>query len=266
MRGFWDYDIARSGTAAAIMQLESMHSVSPDNEALSLTLASSYVGHAFGWVELDMERARAAHEFAKADRLRARAELLYKRARDLALAVLRHRDPKIDDVLYGDLDALRQYLKKHDSDRDDLAPLFWTATAWGSMLGVTEEMDQAVDLPAVRVMVEHIVAIDPGYEDGAGLVFLGGVYSQTPASYGGDPAKGKAFFERALQLTGRKSYMVQLNYAKLYALTVGDQKLFHDLLDEVLAPEDRGNDVRLSNKIARMHAEQLLASQAEVSR
>jgi hypothetical protein len=100
-------------------------------------------------------------------------------------------------------------LKKHYSQRDELAPLFWTATAWGSMLGVTEQMDQAVDLPAVRVMVEHVVAIEPGYEDGAGLVFLGGVYSQTPADYGGDPVKGKAFFERALQLTQRKSYMVQ---------------------------------------------------------
>jgi hypothetical protein len=266
MRGFWDYDIARSGTAAAIMQLEAMHSVSPDNAALSLTLASSYVGHAFGWVELDMERARAAHEFTKAIRLRARAELLYKRARDLSLAVLRHHDAKIDDVIKGDLNALREYLMKNYPDRDDLAPLFWTATAWGSMLGVTEQLDQAVDLPAVRVMIEHVVAIDPSYEDGAGLVFLGGVYSQTPPDYGGDPVRGKAFFERALQLTGRKSYMVQLNYAKLYALTLGDQKLFHDLLDEVLAPEDRGNDVRLSNKIARMHAEQLLASQSAGSR
>src|SRR6201999_1947199 len=105
---------------------EAMDSVSPGNEALALTLAASYVGHAFGWVELDMERARAAHEFAKADRLRARAELLYKRARDLSLAVLRHRDTKIDDVIYGDLNALREYLKKNYPDRDDLAPLFWT--------------------------------------------------------------------------------------------------------------------------------------------
>src|ERR1700755_1276148 len=57
MRGFWDYEIARSGTSSGIMQLESMHSVSPENEQLSLTLASMYVGYGFGWVELDMDRA-----------------------------------------------------------------------------------------------------------------------------------------------------------------------------------------------------------------
>jgi hypothetical protein len=89
------------------------------------------------------------------------------------------------------------------------------------------------------------------------------MYSQTPPDFGGDPAKGKAYFERALSLTGRKALVVQLNYAKLYALTVGDQKLFHSLLDEVLAPEDKGSEVRLSNKIARMHAELLLSGQAK---
>jgi hypothetical protein len=91
MRGFWDYEIARAGTASAIMQLEAMHSVSPQNEALSLALASAYIGHTFGFVELDMERASAEHQYAKATRLRARAELLYRRARDLSLATMRSR-------------------------------------------------------------------------------------------------------------------------------------------------------------------------------
>src|ERR1700742_2332735 len=53
MRGFWDYDIARHGTASAIMQLEAMHAVSPDNESLTLTLASTYIGYGVGWVEYD---------------------------------------------------------------------------------------------------------------------------------------------------------------------------------------------------------------------
>src|SRR5262245_56096970 len=223
MRGFWDYDIARHGTAAAIMQLEAMHSVSPDNEALSLTLASTYVGHAFGYVELDMERARAEHQFAKADRLRARAELIYRRARDLALGSMRHRDAGIDAAIKGDPASLRTYLNAHYADREtDLAPVFWTASAWGAMLSQTDALDATVDLPVIRAMIEHVVAIDPGYESATGLVFLGGVYSQTPPDFGGDLAKGKQYFERALELTGRKSHVVQLNYAKLYALTAGD--------------------------------------------
>ena len=258
MRGFWDYDIARAGTASAIMQLEAMHSVSPDNEDLTLTLASTYVGHGFGWVEADMEEARAERQFARADRLRARAELIYRRARDLSLGAMRERDAAITEVLMQEPAALRSYLKQHYPDREDLGPVFWTASSWGSMLGVTDALDATVDLPMIRAMVEHVIERDPGYEGATGLVFLGGVYSQTPPDFGGDLAKGKEYFERALALTERKSHVVQLNYAKLYALTAGDQELFRSLVDEILAPEDRGNPVRLSNKIARRHAELLL--------
>jgi hypothetical protein len=263
MRGFWDYDIARHGMSAAIMQLEAMHSVSPDNETLTLTLVSTYVGYGFGFVELDLAEAQAALHFDQADRLRARAELIYRRARDLALSTLRRRDASIDEMLLGDPSALTAYLKQHYPDpNDDVPSVFWTAVSWGSMLNMTDQLDQAADLPSVRAMVEHVVALNPGYESASGLVFLGGLYSQTPADFGGDPVKGKAYFERALALTKHKSHTVQLAYAKLYALTNGDQTLFHSLLDEILAPEDQGNAVRLSNKIARMHAERLLKSQS----
>jgi hypothetical protein len=259
MRGFWDYEIARAGTASAIMQLEAMHSVSPQNEALALALASAYIGHAFGYVELDMEKASAEHQYAKATRLRLRAELLYRRARDLALATMRTRDPALDELLKGEPAAFADYLEREYDSADDLAPVFWTASAWGSMLGQTDALDAAVDLPMIRVMIEHVIKRDPGYESGAGLVFLGGLLAQTPPAFGGDLDKAKAYFERALALTQRRSHVVQLNYAKLYAATIGDQALFHALLNEIMAPEDQGSDVRMSNKIARMHAEVLLA-------
>jgi hypothetical protein len=262
LRGFWDYDIARAGTASGIMQLEGLHAISPDNEELTLTLVASYVGYAFGWIEADMEEAKLERRFAAAERLRARAELLYRRARDLSLAALRQRDADIDEWLVGDPDSLRRYLKDEYPDREDLAPVFWAASAWGSMLGQTNELDAAVDLPVIRALMEHVVAVDPGYESATGLVFLGGVYAQTPPDFGGDPGKARAYFERALELTGRKSHVIHVNYAKLYALTVGDQRLFRALLDEVLAPQDQGNPVRLSNKIARRHAELLLARQS----
>lgn len=266
MRGFWDYEIGRSGTAAAIMQLEAMHSVSPDNEALSLALVSSYIGHTFGWVELDLAEARAARQFDQAERLRARAELLYRRARDLALASMRKRDAAIDERIMGEPSALKQYLEREYPGKDDLAPVFWTGMAWGSVLGVTDQLDQAIDVPAVRTLIEHVVAVDPSYQGGASLVFLGGLLAQTPAEYGGNPEQAKQYFERALTLTERKSHTVQLNYAKLYALTTGDHKLFFTLLDEIMTPEDRGADVRLSNKIARKHAELLLRTHPRVLR
>jgi len=260
MRGFWDYEIARQGMAAAIMQLESMHSVSPDNEELTLALVSTYVGYGFGWLEVDMGKARNAGRFVEADRLRARGELVYRRARDLAVAVMRYRDAAIDAKLLEKPAQFSRYLNDHYKDpKADVAPVFWTAIAWGSLLNLTEQVDLAVDLPTIKALIEHSAKLDPGFQSAGALMFLGGFYAQFPAEFGGSPEKGKAYFERALKLTGRRAHVVQLNYARLYALTVGDQALFAALLNEIMAADDRGSDVRLSNKIARMHAEVLLS-------
>ena len=260
MRGFWDFEIARPGTAAAIMQLEAMHSVTPDNEQLTLTLASAYVGYAFSWVELDLEHAEDAGRFDEADRLRHRAELLYTRARDLALGAMRRRDDGIDKMLLAKPAELERYLRDHyDDPKDDVAPVFWAASAWGSILNLTEDMGLVADLPTVRTLIEHSARLDPGFEMAAALQFLGGFYAQFPAQFGGSPEKGKEYFEQALKLTGRRAHLVQVNYARLYALTVNDKPLFLSLLREVIASDDLGGDVRLPNKMARMRAELLLS-------
>ena len=259
MRGFWDYELARAGIAASIMQLEAMHSVSPDNEDLSLTLASSYVGYAVGWVEVDMEKTEDQGRFDEAARLRQRAELMYRRARDLAVSVMRHRDEGIDEALEAKPATLKRYLEQHYPDKGDVAPVFWAASAWGSIMNVTEDMAVIVALPAVRTLIEHSIKLEPGFEMAGGLQFLGGFYAQFPAQFGGSPEKGRQYFEQALQLTGRRAHLVQVNYARFYALTQNDKPLFLSLLREVVSAGDQGQTYRLANKIARAHAELLLA-------
>lgn len=108
-------------------------------------------------------------------------------------------------------------------------------------------------------MVEHVAQLDEGYEDGAALVFLGSLNAQYPAQFGGSPEKGKAYFERALELTGRRAHQVQLNYARFYALTMNDRELFLSLLEEIMDAPDQGNGVRLANAIARVRAQRLLS-------
>ena len=59
--------------------------------------------------------------------------------------------------------------------------------------------------------------------------------------------------------TGRRSHQVQLNYARLYAVTLKDKALFLSLLREIIDAPDQGQEVRLANKIARVRAELLLS-------
>lgn len=260
MRAFWDYEIAGHGNASGIMQLESLHGLSPDNEELSLVLCASYMGYAFGWVEVEAEKAEDAGDYDRAGRERHRAEMLYRRTRDLALQVMRNRDDGIDEALKSKPDVLKAYLAEHyDDPEEDTAPLFWAAAGWGGLMNMSEDLSLAVDLPAVIALVERVVALDEGYEDGGALVFLGGFNSQFPAQFGGSVEKGKEYFERALAITHRRAHQVQLNYARLYALTVNDKALFLSLLHEIIEAPDQGPSVRLANKIARVRAEMLLS-------
>lgn len=260
MRAFWDYEVAGSGLAASIMQLEALHSISPDNEDLSLVLTSSYVGYAFGWLEVSIERAEDAGRYDQATRLRQRAELMYRRARDLAVGVMRYRDAGIDQALAAKPEVLKRYLQEHyDDPEDDVAPVFWAASAWGSLMNMTEDMGQTADLPTVRTLIDHSVSLNPGFEMAGGVQFLGGFLSQYPAQMGGDPERGRQYFEQALRLTKRRAHIVLVNYARLYALTVNDKPLFLKLLREVIEAGDQGQRFRLSNKIARIRAEMLLA-------
>jgi hypothetical protein len=263
--GFWDYEIAGLGTPGAIMQLEAMYSISPDNEVLALNLAKAYVGYSIGWVENSYEVAYAKSDFDNADRLRQRARLLYLRARNLALHAMKVRDPGITEALKAPGDGLAQYLAKHYKDKDDVGPVFWAGMAWGAAINMSlDQPDLIADLPTAKTLVQRALVLNDGYFNGGAYIFLGSMEAAFPPALGGQPEKGKEFFEKGLTLTGRRNHMLHIAYARLYAVNTQNKQLYYDLLMEVINAGDLGNDVRLSNKIARVRAERYLSQISEL--
>jgi hypothetical protein len=76
---------------------------------------------------------------------------------------------------------------------------------------------------------------------------------------GGDPEKGRQHLEKALELTGRKATLVQVNYAQGYAVQKNDKALFTKLLHEAIETPIPKGDLALPNTIAKRRAERLLA-------
>src|SRR5262249_49701145 len=149
-----------------------------------------------GWVEVQAEKAEDAGNYDEAARQRHRAELLYTRARDIALNVMRNRDAGIDEALKGKPKQLTAYLAEHYTDpAEDVAPVFWLASAWGALLGMSDDPSLAMDLPTIVALVERVIALDEAFEGAGALVFLAGFNSQVPADFGGNIAKGKEYFE-----------------------------------------------------------------------
>ena len=118
VRAYFDYESAGDAAANGIIQLEGLHRVSPSNERISLSLAQAYVAYAFGWVMDGQEQAELDGDYERADREQFRAYLMYSRAKQLALGIMRQRDPGIERVLTGDPDKLGAYLREQYDDPD----------------------------------------------------------------------------------------------------------------------------------------------------
>jgi TRAP transporter T-component len=264
-RAYFDYESAGYAAPSGIMQLEGLHSISPDNEGLSLTLAKAYMAYAYGWVMDARDRADLSGDFDLAKHHQQRAYLMYTRALNLVMRVARERDSELSAVLKKDPKTFTAHLKERWNDREDDVPvLFWLMMTWSSSVNNALEADALIDLPMIRAIAEYLAQLDPGYEDAGVLVFLGGVECSYPEQVGGNPKKGKQLFEQALALSHRKNHIHLVNYAQLCAVALRDRALYESVLREIIDGADQGQMHRLSNKVARRRAIRALSRADEL--
>ena len=174
---------------------------------------------------------------------------------------MRERDGGIDEALKKpDETVLPRYLADHYKDKDDVGPLFWAGMALGAAINMSlDQPDMIAQLPAAKALVMRAKELDDGYFNGGAYVFLGAAEAAFPAAMGGNPERGKELFEEGLKKTQRKNHLLQLTYARVYAVNTQNRALFVQLLTEIIEAPDLGNSVRLSNKVARRRAERYLA-------
>jgi len=188
-----------------------------------------------------------------------RAKTLTQRARDYGAAALCSADrdtcglatlpfdeyvatigglkPKAADALYSYSFSYLAYIQANAGDYNALAAL-----------------------PKVEVALQHLVAIGSGDKEGAVNMYLGVLNTLRPPALGGKPEQGRAYFERAVELTGGRDLSVKVEFARGYARLVYDRELHDRLLNEVLVSEVKQPGLTLVNSLARRQAEELLAS------
>jgi hypothetical protein len=255
----WDVDLVGDGMPGSILQLEGLYATLPDDEQVGLELLRAYVSYGQGWIEPSADEAEARGDLEGQRELLVRARLLYLRARNIGLHHLRLRDERIDARIRQGADSLERYLAERYTSQGDVPVLLWTGYAWGSAINVSREDPELIlDVATARAFVERAVTLDETYFEYGGLTFLGAIASAMPESSGGDPERGRELFERALAGTSRTFFQVQLQYARSYAVTIGDRTLFIRLLREVIDGGDPRPEVRLANRLARRSAIRLL--------
>ncbi len=251
----FDYELVGDALPGNILQLEGVFRIIPDNEQLGLTLTRAYVSYGYGWVEDEMEQAQDRGDLEEEERLMGRARLLYERARNVGLHLMRLRDPQIDEVLHGGHEGFVEYLERRYTTPQDVPLLFWTGYAWGSAVNAgRDDPEMILSLPFARSLVERAVALDPSYYNYSGLTFLGVVNASLPEALGGNPERAREFFERALEATDRKFFTVQFSYARTYAVGQQDRNLYIRLLREIVDGGDPTPEARLANRMTRRRA------------
>jgi len=237
-----DPDLVRDGAPAFMLMLDGAVSADPENVALLLSAARLYGVYAGVFVLDNPERTRK----------------LALRARNYAASALCAARSDQCHLLEGGFDRFQASLKEFgDSDMD---VLFGYAAAWvGWISAASGDWHALAQLPKITGMLEYILPHKTAQESADVLMYLGVLGAQLPPAAGGKPEQARAYFERAIQVSGGRNLMIKVLFARYYARLVFDQALHDRLLQEVLDAPVRQPGLTLTNVIAKQRAARLLA-------
>ncbi len=237
-----DPALAEKAIPANLKMLEGLLRQDPENTWILENLAEGFCGYAFSFLE-DTEPDRAS--------------LLYERGKDYALraTTLRTGRQKWQGLSLDEWSsALGDVKVEHQP------ALFWLGQCWGSWLMQNlDSVEAFADIPRLEVLMKKVHELNPAFHHAGPSWFLGAFYGWRSKMLGGNPEKSRQHFEEALRLTKNRYLLVNLLFAKTYAVQNQDRELFEAQLQTILqASPDLFPEQRLANEVARKKAAQLM--------
>jgi hypothetical protein len=240
-----DPELVREAVPAFLLLLDSMVRSSPDNPATLGAAAELYAAYGIAFND-DPERAKVLTRQARDYGRRALCADATDACgiEDLAFDDYERRIMAVDDraaaSLYSYSVGSLAYIRAHSADFVALA-----------------------DLPKIEVALRRLLDIDAGSDAASVNMYLGILNTLRPPALGGQPEKGRDYFEAALQLAGDRDLSIKVEYARGYARLLYERELHDRLLNEVLAAEVQQPGYTLMNSLAHEQARELLAGADE---
>jgi hypothetical protein len=237
-----DPETVRDGAPAYLLLLDSLIEGSPDDPAILSAAAGLYASYGAVFAE-DPERAKRLTERAHGYGFKAMC-LSFKPAcdwPDLSFedyeATLPDLREKHADIVYSYGLASLAYIRAHADDFNALARL-----------------------PHAESLLTRYLDVSDGESDASVYVYLGILATLRPPMLGGEPEKGRAAFEKAIELSGGKDLSAKVEFARGYARLLYERELHDELLRDVLAADPIVPGFTLTNVMAQQDAAELLAS------
>ena len=246
-----DPEFVRLAAPSTLKTVEMLLTNAPNQPQLLLTACSGFTQYSYGFLHVESE-VRAADAAAARD-LKARAGKMYQRARGYCLHGLEVKHPGLTpQALAADPAAALRLTRA-----EDVPWLYWSAAAWGAELSLApNQLARIAELAIVRALLNRAKALNDTWEHGAIYEALIG-FDGLPPLLGGSPAAARADFEKAMQLSDRKSVFAYVALAATITNPAEKRRLLEQSLTiDVSTLASR----RLTNLIAQRYARALLTA------
>jgi hypothetical protein len=189
-----DVELVRDASAFALKLYESLLESVPKNKDLLIATCGGFTQYAYAFIQTDAIVLGEAHH-DEVVKLNERALNMYVRARDYCLRAMDVRFPGMRAELSKDAAGALKRAKK-----EDVELLYWTAASWGSAISLgVDKPELVIDLPTVRALAEHALALDGSWSHGAIHEMMISLDS-LPEAIGGSPDRAREHFKRAVEI------------------------------------------------------------------
>jgi hypothetical protein len=262
-----DYELARAAIPAALKTVEGFWITAPHNENLVAVLTEGYCQYGTAFVEDDWEVAKFAKDLEAIEYHNTRASHIFTRCLNYALQDL---GPNWQKNLFGQPEVVAKLIKETPADKR--FSLLFAGLALGSLINHNlTRVEMMSYLGTVEQILARVLEIDAKHPQknqqyaAMPYIALGMIYTARGKAMGGEPEKGKAAFEKALELTDKKFLLARTLLAYRVGLATNDEKFFHEQLKIVLetAPSV-WPEQRLANEVAQRKARRYLKHEKEL--
>jgi predicted anti-sigma-YlaC factor YlaD len=251
-----DPELVADALPFAVKLYESLLAQNPKHEGLIVTTGSLYIMYANAFVQGPAEMLPPEDYEAKQAAME-RAAKLYLRGAAIIESGLEAKYPGWTEARKTP-EAFAAQLAK--TKKADIPLLYWNAAGVLSAWALNPfDLDLGIRINELSALVARAYELDPDYGGGALDEFYLLFYASLPEGMGGDKAKAKVHYQRALEKTGGRSAGPYVSYAKAVAVPAQDYQTFKTCLEAALAIDvEQKSAGRLVNILNQRRARYLL--------
>ncbi|MBC7539702.1 MAG: hypothetical protein H7281_12840 [Bacteriovorax sp.] len=224
-----NFEVFKNGIEGNLILIEGMLAQSPENLNLLSTLNKGYAGYAFAVNESRMYEEEWSE--LKSEQGRKQALLNYTRAMNFGFRYLKDKDIELSEILahMNEPQWIHALLDKQlGTSKRDLEVVLFTAQSMSALINLQKDnMGLVSQLTAAKGMFDWVCSKDPSINYGTCDIFNGAYESGRPTMLGGNPAKGKEIFLKAIA-NHPHNWLIRTSYMQFYLIPQNDEAGFKE--------------------------------------